>query len=86
MNGSSVLWMKNASVQNLFVVLIITAPVYLRVGASDKPGAVQIHYAPLRKGEKLLDKVEAQLAEICRLPDLVRSFFRAPSVDYIAGW
>jgi len=41
---------------------------------------------PLRKGEKLLDKVEAQLAEIRRLPDLVRSFFRAPSVAYIADW
>ena len=41
---------------------------------------------PLRKGEKLLDKVEAQLAEIRRLPNLVRSFFRAPSVAYIAVW
>ena len=41
---------------------------------------------PLRKGEKLLDKVEAQLAEIRRLPDLVRSFFRAPSVAYITDW
>src|SRR6201998_163551 len=28
---------------------------------------------PLRKGEKLLDKVEAQLEEIRRLPDLARS-------------
>jgi len=26
----------------LFVVLLITAPSYLEVGASDKPGAVQI--------------------------------------------
>jgi len=41
---------------------------------------------PLRKGEKLLDKVEAQLAEIRRLPDLVRSFFKAPSVAYITDW
>ncbi len=41
---------------------------------------------PLRKGEKLLNKVEAQRAEIRRLPDLVRSFFRTPSVTYIAGW
>jgi transposase len=41
---------------------------------------------PLRKGEKLLDKVEAQLAEIRRLSDLVRLFFRAPSIVYIADW
>ena len=41
---------------------------------------------PLRKGEKLLDKIEAQLAEIRAAPDLIRSFFRAPSVDYIANW
>ena len=38
---------------------------------------------PLRKGEKLIDKVEAQLAQICRLPNLIRSFFKAPSVAYI---
>src|SRR5271157_4695152 len=41
---------------------------------------------PMRKGEKLLDKVEAQLAEIRAAPDLIRSFFRAPSVAYIADW
>jgi transposase len=39
--------------------------------------------APLRKGEKLADKIDAQLAEIRRLPELVRSFFKAPSVAYI---
>jgi transposase len=39
--------------------------------------------APLRKGEKLADKIEAQLAEIRRLPELVRSFFKAPAVAYI---
>ena len=39
--------------------------------------------APLRKGERLLDKVEAQLAEIKKAPGLVRSFFMAPSVAYI---
>lgn len=38
---------------------------------------------PLRKGEKLTDKVEAQLAAIRRMPQLVRSFFRAPHVAYI---
>jgi transposase len=39
--------------------------------------------SPLRHGEKLADKVEAQLAAIKRLPQLVRSFFQAPSVAYI---
>ena len=38
---------------------------------------------PLRKGEKLNEKVEAQLADIRRTPHLVRSFFRAPNVAYI---
>ena len=38
---------------------------------------------PLRKGEKLKDKVEHQLAVIKKLPELVRSFFMAPSVAYI---
>ena len=40
--------------------------------------------SPLRKGEKLRDKVEKQLAEIQQRPDLVRSFFNAPSVAYIS--
>lgn len=39
--------------------------------------------APLRKGERLPDKIEAQLAEIKKAPGLVRSFFMAPSVAYI---
>jgi transposase len=39
--------------------------------------------SPLRQGEKLADKVEAQLAAIKRLPQLVRSFFQAQSVAYI---
>jgi hypothetical protein len=38
---------------------------------------------PLRRGEKLKDKVEHQLAAIKKLPELVRSFFKAPSVAYI---
>ena len=38
---------------------------------------------PLRKGERLQDKVEAQLAIIKNTPQLVRSFFGAPSVSYI---
>ena len=41
---------------------------------------------PLRKGEKLTDKVDSQLAAIRRTPQLVRSFFRAPSVAYITDW
>lgn len=42
--------------------------------------------APLRKGERLRDKIAAQLARIKDAPGLVRSFFRAPSVAYIADW
>jgi transposase len=38
---------------------------------------------PLRKGESLREKVEAQLATIKSMPRLLRSFFRAPSVAYI---
>ncbi len=37
---------------------------------------------PLRKGEKLRDKIDAQLAAIKRVPALVRSFFLASSVAY----
>ena len=39
--------------------------------------------APLRRGERLQDKIEAQLARIKRAPRLVRSFFRALAVAYI---
>ncbi len=38
---------------------------------------------PLRQGEKLKEKVKAQLAAIKNTPNLVRSFFMAPSVAYI---
>jgi transposase len=38
---------------------------------------------PLRKGERLRDKIDAQLAAIKAAPKLVRSFFRAPSVAYV---
>ena len=41
---------------------------------------------PMRKGEKLQDKIEAQLAAIRSTPRLVRSFFQAPSVAYITDW
>jgi transposase len=40
--------------------------------------------APLRKDERLADKIEAQLAEIKKAPGLIRSLFKAPSVAYIA--
>jgi hypothetical protein len=39
--------------------------------------------APLRRGEKLREKIEAQLAAIKRTQQLVRSFFQAPNVAYI---
>lgn len=38
---------------------------------------------PLRAGETLRDKIEEQLVQLKRTPDLVRSFFLAPSVAYI---
>src|SRR5208283_1310102 len=42
--------------------------------------------APLRGDEKLRDKIAAQLAAIKRMPQLVRSFFQAPTVAYITDW
>ena len=42
--------------------------------------------APLRQGETLRDKIEAQLAAIKSMPRLVRSFFQAPTVAYITDW
>jgi len=39
---------------------------------------------PLQKGESLREKIEKQLAKLQQMPRLVRSFFRAPSVAYIA--
>jgi transposase len=41
---------------------------------------------PLRKGERLQEKIEAQLARIKDAPHLIRSFFKAPSVAYISDW
>jgi len=38
---------------------------------------------PLRKGEKLRDMIEKQLATLKRTPALLRSFFQVPSVAYI---
>jgi transposase len=39
---------------------------------------------PLRKGEKLGPKIHEQLAQVKQNPELVRSFFRHPSVAYIS--
>ena len=41
---------------------------------------------PLRRGERLRDKIEGQLAKIKQAPRLLRSFFQAPSVAYITDW
>ena len=38
---------------------------------------------PLRKGEKLREKIAEQLSLLRQMPDLIRSFFQAPSVAYI---
>ena len=38
---------------------------------------------PLRKGEKLSEKIDAQLATIKNMPSLVRAFFKAPSIANI---
>jgi transposase len=42
--------------------------------------------SPLRRGETLQDKIEAQLDTIKRMPRLIRSFFREPNVAYITDW
>jgi transposase len=41
---------------------------------------------PLRRGERLQDKIEAQLSAMKRMPRLLRSFFKTPSVAYIIDW
>lgn len=40
--------------------------------------------SPLRSGEKLADRVQAQLSNIKARPNLVRSFFKHPGVAYIS--
>ena len=42
--------------------------------------------APLRRGERLQAKIEAQLGAIKRMPQLIRSFFKMPSVAYITEY
>ena len=46
----------------MFVVLLITAPSYLEVGASDKPGAVQTHILNLL--HRLTDGTASQIPPI----------------------
>ncbi len=41
---------------------------------------------PLQKGETLREKIEEQLSKIQKLPSLIRSFFKSPSVAYISDW
>lgn len=41
---------------------------------------------PLQKGETLREKIEEQLATLQKLPRLIRSFFKVPSVAYIGDW
>ena len=43
----------------------------------------RVSRTPLRKGEKLSEKIGAQLAAIKKMPRLVRAFFKTPSVAYI---
>ena len=40
--------------------------------------------SPLKAGEKLQPRIDAQLQAIADDKDLVRSFFRHPSVAYVA--
>lgn len=40
----------------------------------------------LAEGRILRERIEAQLAKIKTMPNLVRSFFRAPSVAYIGDY
>jgi transposase len=39
--------------------------------------------SPLKRGESLRERIEAQLAKLQQMPHLIRSFFQAPSVAYI---
>jgi hypothetical protein len=41
-----------------------------------------VAHTPVRKDERLREKVDAQVAAIEAAPKLVRSFFRAPSVAH----
>jgi hypothetical protein len=66
----------------------------LLIDRRDRRGRVWSHMkrtevarAPLRRGETLHEKIEvAQLRAMKRVPQLIRSFFGAPSVAYITDW
>lgn len=40
----------------------------------------KVSRTPLRKGEMLSEKIDAQMAAIKKMPRLVRAFFKTPSV------
>lgn len=42
--------------------------------------------SPLRKGEKLQERVDAQLHAVAKDPELVRLFFRHSSIAYISDY
>ena len=42
--------------------------------------------SPLKAGENLQCRVDAQLQNIANDPALVQAFFRHPSVSYITDW
>jgi transposase len=42
--------------------------------------------SPLKKGEKLKEKVDQQLQKIADDPALVRAFFKHPDVAYVSDW
>ena len=43
------------------------------------------HAGPCRRGERLADRMTAQLTEMAHCPALIRSFFRHPRVAYISA-
>jgi hypothetical protein len=65
-----------------FAVIDFMPPLDARSGAA----GTGVARAPLRRGEKPQEKIEAQLGAIKRMPRLIRSFFKAPSVSYITDW
>ena len=42
--------------------------------------------SPLKAGENLQCRVDAQLQNIANNPALVQTFFRHPSISYITDW
>ena len=59
------------------------AEAVLEIAHLQPPAPEWRHQKPLKKNERLKDRVEKDLAKIKSSPRLVRSFFRAESVGYI---